>query len=74
MKIPSYIIQDMRRIVKHAQAVSEISARVDEWFESHGFTAEELRCGDGCSLEELEYGNDIVDAFVEKMEKEDERV
>lgn len=69
MKIPAYIIQDMRCIVNHAKAIEEISRRVDLWFESHGFTAEELRCGDGCSLEEIEYGNDIVDEFVAKMEK-----
>lgn len=29
----------------------------------------EILCGDGQSLEEIEYGNDITDAFCEKIER-----
>ena len=29
---------------------------------------QDLRCGDGFSLEELDYGNDVTDAFCARIE------
>lgn len=40
----------------------------DGWFIRNGFEIEELRNGDGCSLEELDYGNDITDKFCDRIE------
>ena len=68
MKVPEYIRQKMHRAAKlHAEA-SRLMRQVDEWFESRGYTQENLRCGDGFSLEELDYGNDVTDICVERIE------
>ncbi len=57
MRIPKYIRKKLMDISDHANKISEISAEVQEWFEKNGFSDEELRSGNGCSLEEFEYGN-----------------
>ena len=68
MKVPEYNWQKMHRAAKlHAEA-SRIIRQVDEYFEGRGYTPENLRCGDGFSLEELDYGNDVTDIFVERIE------
>ena len=68
MKVPEYIRQKMHRAAKlHAEA-SRIIRQVDEYFESIGYTPENLRCGDGFSLEELDYGNDVTDVFCDRVE------
>lgn len=68
MKVPEYIRQKMHRAAKlHAEA-SRLTRQIDKWFESRGYTPESLRCGDGFSLEELDYGNDVTDIFVERIE------
>lgn len=68
MKVPEYIQQKMHRAAKlHAEA-SRLIRQIDKWFESRGYTPENLRCGDGFSLEELDYGNDVTDIFVERIE------
>lgn len=71
MKVPTYIRRKMHRAAKlHAEA-SKLTRQVDEWFESKGYAAEDLRCGDGLSLEELDYGNDITDVFCKRIEAEE---
>lgn len=68
MKIPNHIKEKMHKVAKlHGQAI-EISRVVDDWFISHGFDIDELRCGDGLSLEELDYGNDVTDILIERIE------
>ena len=57
MKIPTNIQRKLVSASKHAAKCTQIMAEVDEYFESLGFTPEELRSGTGCSLEEFEYGN-----------------
>ncbi len=73
MKIPQYIVADMHRAARHFQGGAEIMRRVDEWFISNGYDIDELRCGDGLGLEEIEYGNDITDSLIEKLEGKNER-
>lgn len=68
MKVPEYIRRKMHRAAKlHAEA-SKLTSQVDAWFESRGYTPENLRCGDGLSLEELDYGNDVTDVFCDRVE------
>lgn len=68
MEVPKYIQCKMHRAAKlHAEA-AKLTRQVDEWFESRGYTPENLRCGDGLSLEELDYGNDVTDIFCERFE------
>lgn len=68
MKVPEYIRRKMHRAANlHAEA-SVLTRQIDEWFESRGYSVEDLRCGDGFSLEELDYGNDVTDAFCARIE------
>ena len=71
MKIPKHIRQKMHKIAEFSHKSGELSSEVDAWFEAHGYDIAELRCGDGCSLEELNYGNDVVYAFCERIENGD---
>lgn len=44
---------------------------IENWLMSKGFDvydSMDLRDGSGCSLEELEYGNDITDSLCERIE------
>lgn len=72
MKIPKYVIDDMHRAAHHFAAGGEIMSRVDYWFETNGFNMEQLRNGDGRSLEELEYGNDVTDLIIQKLKEAEE--
>lgn len=68
MKVPEYIRRKMHRAAQlHAEA-SKLTKQIDEWFESRGYVAEDLRCGDGFSLEELDYGNDVTDILCDRIE------
>ena len=50
---------------KLAQLTSQ-AAMLD--FESKGYDVDELRSGDGTTLDELDYGNDITATFVKDFE------
>lgn len=68
MKVPEYIRRKMHRAANlHAEA-SVLTRQIGEWFERRGYSMEDLRCGDGFSLEELDYGNDVTDAFCARIE------
>lgn len=70
MKVPKYIREKMHRCaVLNAQADAEMEA-VEEWLQKRGIDTETLRDGSGCSLEELEYGNDITDELCDRIELE----
>jgi len=45
----------MHKIAEFSRKVKELSSEVDQYFIDKGFDIEELRCGNGRSLEELEY-------------------
>ena len=70
MKIPQHIKNKMHRIVALNRAADKEMEIVEKWLEKQGFDIETLRNGDGCSLEELEYGNDITDEFCARIEAE----
>lgn len=71
MKIPNYIKHKMHQIADLQYKARELSAVVDNWFVEHGFDIEEFRDGSGISLEELDYGNDVTEAFCERVENGD---
>lgn len=56
MRIPKYIRQKLLLSSAYAQKISELMEEAQAWFEKQGFSNEELRSGNGCSLEEFEYG------------------
>lgn len=69
MKIPKYIKNKMHAVVRYSRASDEAMQEVEDWLKRNGFSIEPLRDGDGRSLEELEYGNDIVDIICERIEE-----
>lgn len=73
MKVPRYIQDKMHKVAELHHKAANISADVDNWFIDHGFDMNELRCGDGYSLEELDYGNDVTDILCARIENGDFR-
>lgn len=63
------IIKKMHRLAKLAGETKKLSSEIDQYFIEKGFDIDELRCGNGRSLEELEYGNDITDTFCADAKK-----
>lgn len=68
MKVSETIKKKMRRMAALSSEVSRLSAEVEDYFTKKGFDVEKLRDGDGRSLEELEYGNNVTEEFCEKIE------
>ena len=69
MKIPKHIRMKLRNIATYSCLVEKNMKAVETWLESNGFDIEKdgLREGSGCSLEELEYGNDISEELCERI-------
>ena len=70
-KVPKYIKEKMHRLAKLSQQTKELSAEIDCFFENNGYDVDNLRSGDGLSLEELEMGNDITEELCMEIEKYD---
>lgn len=74
MKVPKYIQDKMHRVAELQRQSDRLIWEIEEWLRRNGVTEEDLdnggylRCGDGVSLEELEYGEDITELLVEKLE------
>ncbi len=68
MKVSKEIQNKMHKIAEYVNKSKKLSKEVDQYFIDKGFDIEELRCGNGKSLEELEYGNDITDEFCKHAE------
>lgn len=66
--IPEHIKSKMHRLAKLSKKASELDSEISEYFISLGFDEESLRCGNGNSLEELMYGNDVTDEFCTYIE------
>lgn len=73
MKIPKYIQDKMRKAAFYSRKSQILVEEVDQYIKDNYDGTEEnsddhlepWRCGNGISLEELEYGNDITDKFTE---------
>lgn len=68
MKVPEHIREKMHKIAELHRRATDISDVVDSWFIEHGYYMEDLRTGDGRSLEELDYGFDVTDDFCDRFE------
>ena len=68
MKVPSSIQNKMHMACKHFAKGAAIMDEVNQWFDDQGIDQEIIRSGNGVSLEEIEYGNDITDEFCEWFE------
>jgi hypothetical protein len=62
--VPKHIRDKMHRIAKLSKETARLSLIVDKWFEEHGCDIERMRSGNGRSLEELEYGNDVTGKII----------
>lgn len=73
IKVPQYIQNKMHRIAKLNAEVLNLSNEISEWFEKQGIDVHTgsggLRCGDGAGLDELDYGDDITDIIVARIEQ-----
>lgn len=63
MKLPVGIKRKLVSANNHARAMAKLMSEVDGYLENKGFSSEELRSGNGRSLEEFEYGNGNIDNF-----------
>lgn len=45
-----------------------MTRKINDYFESKGYDIDEFRSGDGTTLEELNYDNDITNTFVNDFE------
>ena len=75
MKVPKYIREKMRRVAALNNEADKEMKKIEDWLEKHGIGTSYtrgggLRDGCGCSLEELEYGNDVTDELCEWIEKD----
>jgi len=68
MKISESIKYKMRRIAKLNNESAKLSREIDDYFINKGYDIDLLRSGNGESLDELDYGNDITDQFCEWFE------
>lgn len=57
----------MHRLAKLTAQASSLDREINDYFESEGYDIDELRRGDGTTLDELNYGNDITDIFVKEI-------
>lgn len=72
MDIPKHIQVKMHTAAKKFKEAHALMEEIDEWIDKHveselreAGETEPWRSGNGVSLEELEYGNDVTDQFVE---------
>ncbi len=75
-KVPKYIKNKMRLLALFSRRAMELSKEIDGWFENQGYNTDpnaenSLRSGSGLTLDELDNGNDISEAFAEAFEKGD---
>ena len=68
MRISKGIQNKMHRLARLTAKAGELDREINDYFENAGFDIDKLRLGDGTTLDELNYGNDITDKFVEDME------
>ena len=61
VKVSNEIRSKMHLLADLSKTCSKLSCEINDYFESLGYDLEDLRCGNGESLDELEYGNDVKD-------------
>ena len=69
MRIPKGIQAKMHRAATMYAKAAKVMEEIDEYLQAKGAPPEVYRTGNGVSLEELEYGNDVTDEFVRWAEE-----
>lgn len=68
MRIPKDIQVKMHKLAQSTSQAAILDREINDYFESKGYDIDELRSGDGTTLDELNYGNDITNTFVNDFE------
>lgn len=74
MKVPEYIKKEMKKVITFSNKAAFSMDNIEKWLRENGFETDfeadnSLRDGSGISLEELEYGNDVIDELCERIEE-----
>lgn len=70
MIVSKEIQKKMHKLAKLTLQAAILDREINNYFESKGYDIDELRSGDGTTLDELNYGNDITDQFVEDIKND----
>lgn len=68
MRISKDIQGKMHKLAKLTSQAAVLDREINDYFESKGYNIDELRSGDGTTLDELNYGNDVTEIFVNNFE------
>lgn len=68
MRISKDIQRKMHKLAQLTSQAVMLDREINNYFESKGYDVDELRSGDGTTLDELDYGNDITATFVNDFE------
>ena len=68
MRISKDIQRKMHKLAQLTSQAAMLDRDINNYFESKGYDVDELRSGDGTTLDELDYGNDITATFVNDFE------
>ena len=69
MKVPLYIKENLHRAAKLNVQAAACMYTVENWLEKHGVDPDTLRAGDGCGLDEIDYGEDVTLELSRKIER-----
>lgn len=72
MRVPKYIQDKMHRVVALQRQSNALMWEIEEWLRRNGIDPYDVRDGRGDSLEELEYGNDVVFELIMRLERTEE--
>ena len=70
MIVSKEIQKKMHKLAKLTSQAAILDREINDYFEINGYDIDELRAGDGNTLDELNYGNDITDQFVEDIKND----
>ena len=68
MRISKDMQGKMHKLAQLTSQAAMLDREINNYFESKGYDVDELRSGDGTTLDELDYGNDITATFVKDFE------
>lgn len=67
MKVSKKIQSKMHKLASLTSQAAMLDREINDYFENKGYDIDELRTGDGTTLDELNYGNDITEQFVKDI-------
>lgn len=68
MRISKNIQEKMHKLAQLISQAAVLDKEINDYFESKGYDIDGLRSGDGTTLDELNYGNDVTEIFVNDFE------